>query len=289
MRKTVVYGLLIVVLVWALPILSQDPLPEIEVSRITNDLYKFHVNNYVHIFALIGPDGVLLIDSGFEETADQVKSTLKELGNDKVRYIINTHSDGDHTGGNASFANEAVIIAHRVCRKKLEHRDNFPRNGLPMVTFDDSLKLHFDSEEIRLTALPGGHSVEDVIIHFKKTKAVCIGDIIVADSFPFVRVHQDASIEQLLTNLQKIISMFPGDTKILPSHGRQYTIDDLKAYHDMLTKTVEIVTQAMKAGKTVQEMQESRILKDWESWNNKRHTWINADFWIDTIHRNYSK
>jgi hypothetical protein len=67
------------------------------------------------------------------------------------------------------------------------------------------------------------------------------------------------------------------------SHGRDYTINDLKKYKEMLVNTTRIVADAMKNGKTAEKMKKEKILKDWESWNNKRHTWINADFWIDTI------
>ncbi len=262
---------------------AQSDLPDIKLTKVTDNIYEMYVNNYVSSVAFIGSDGVLLIDSGFEETGEQVRSKLRGLGNDKIKYIINTHSDGDHTGGNAMLGKGATIIAHKNCQEKLSKKVTFPREGLPTITIEDTMQLNFNSENLKLIALTGGHSVEDIIVYFPKANLVCMGDIIISDSFPFIRVREGASIQQLIQNIDKMIDMFPKDIKLIVSHGRDYTINDLKKYKEMLANTTWIVADAMKNGKTAEEMKKEKILKDWESWNNQRHTWINTDFWIDTI------
>jgi len=265
------------------PLFSQTDLPDIELTKLTDNIYEMYVNNYVSLVAFTGSDGVLLIDSGFEETGEQVRAKLRELGNDKIIYIINTHSDGDHTGGNAVLGKDSAIIAHKKCQEKLSKKVTFPREGLPTIMIEDTMQLNFNSENLKLIALPGGHSIEDIIVYFPKANLVCVGDIIISDSYPFVRVREGASIQQLIKNIDKIIEMFPKDIKLVVSHGRDYTINDLKKYKDMLVKTTKIVSDGLSAGKSAEEMKKENVLKNWESWNNQRHTWINADFWIDTI------
>lgn len=169
-------------------------LPEIEVTKITDNMYKVLVHDYVNLIAFGGPDGILLIDSGFKKTAKQVRRTLKEMWNNTVKYIINTHADQDHCGGNGALGSHATIIAHRNCWKVLSEQDTRSK-GLPTITFEDSLTLHFNAEKLRLISMTGCHSGEDIIVHFKRAKLVFLGDIIIADSFPFVRLERGAVLK----------------------------------------------------------------------------------------------
>ena len=268
---------------------SQEDLPPIKTTRITENIVSFYVNDYVGIVALGGPDGVLLVDAGFLETTEQVRDQLKALWGDAIVIIINTHADGDHTGGNQELGKGAVIIAHSHCRKLLGASEEFPEAGLPTVTFEDDLTLHLNSEDIHVMAMTGSHSSEDVIVHFKKANIVCLGDAVLSDSFPFIRLQRGASIERLLDNLDRLISSFSPDTKFIVSHGRDLTLDDLRTYREMIAETTKLVTEAVERGKTAEQMKKEGILEDWEDWNNKRHTWINADFWIDTICQSLNK
>jgi len=274
---------LICILCFAKVLFSQEELPPIKTTRITENIVSFYVNDYVGIVALGGPDGILLVDAGFQETTKQVRDQLKALWGDDIVTIINTHADGDHTGGNEDLGRNAVIMAHSRCRKLLEASEEYPNAGLPTITFEDDLTLHLNSEDIHMMAMIGSHSGEDIIVHFKKANIVCLGDAVLSDSFPFVRLQRGASIEGLLDNLDRLISSYSQDTKFIVSHGRDLTMDDLRTYREMIAETTKLVTEAVKRGKTAEQMKKEGILKDWEDWNNKRHTWINADFWIDTI------
>jgi len=262
--------------------------PEIEVTKITDNIYKILVLDYVNLIAFGGPDGILLIDSGFKETAEQLRLKLKEMWNTTIRYIINTHSDRDHCGGNSILDNHGAIIAHKNCWKLLSKQKTRPK-GFAAITFEDSLSLHFNSEKLRLISLTGCHSSEDIIVHFKRANIVFLGDVIIADSFPFVRLERGGSIENLSENLGKIITMFPENVKLIVAHGRDCTIEDLKNYREMLIKTIKIISKAIKAGKNAEDMKKDNILKEWETWNNKKYAWINTDLWIDTAYGSLKK
>lgn len=292
------YALLIIFFIILLPGLSsaQDDRPKIEVTKISDTIYRFFVNEFVNMVAFIGPDGVLLVDSGFEKTAEQVKSILKRLGNSDIKYIINTHSDYDHIAGNRSLSENALVIAHSNCRdqmlKYMEPSFKLPfdkeifREGLPMMTTENCLTLYFNNEEIHIIPLLGGHTDEDIIVYFKNQGVVCLGDIISPDSFPVVKVENGGSVQTLIENIDILMSRYLEDVLFVVGHGRDMKMEDLKEYRKMIVETVEIVFNAMKAGKDVDEMKRDNILKDWKSWNSKLFPEdLHTDSWIDTIVR----
>ncbi|MBU7019265.1 MAG: hypothetical protein HXS44_17295, partial [Theionarchaea archaeon] len=112
---------------------------------------------------------------------------------------------------------------------------------------------------------------------------VFLGDIIISDSFPFVRLERGGSIKKLLENLKKVIDIFPENIQFIVAHGRDYTMEDLRNYREMLVKTIDIVSTAKKEGKNTKDMKKDGLLREWDAWNNKKYTWINAELWIDTV------
>src|SRR5687767_5552983 len=112
----------------------------------------------------VGRDGILIVDDQFAPLADKIRAALKTLGEGKLRFILNTHWHGDHTGSNAAFGPEAPIVAHTNVRRRLETGmdvpgrkvDSAPREALPVVTFDESLSIHFNDEEIRVVHMEPG-------------------------------------------------------------------------------------------------------------------------------------
>jgi cyclase len=260
------------------------------VTKINDSMYKLYVSDYVYMYTFSGPDGTLLIDTGYQVDEKTLKQKLIELGTADVKYIVNTHSNADHIGGNQYFRN-SIIIAHKNCREYLLAKPEFPKEGLPSLTFSDQLTLRFNSEEIRMIAMPGGHTSDDIILYFVNQNIVFLGDIIVADSFPVIWLdyYEGVGVEKLVANLDRIIRMFPDDATFISSHGRDYTKNDLKEYYRMVTETVSIVKEAIDEGKTPEQILKDDILKDYRFYDNERFEFINADFWIETIYKDYTK
>lgn len=265
--------------------LAQEELPEIELTEVDETITKLWVNGYVNVLLVRCGGSHVLIDSGFEETAAQLQEKLRELDVGRVEYLVNTHSDGDHTGGNAVLGRESTIVSHPNCRRDLAEREGFPTSGLPTRTFTDSLRLPCASGEVRLLAFPGGHTDSDIIVHLPLQGIVYLGDIIVPESFPVVwlRYGERTGVERLVGVLGTILDLFPDDTRFLSAHGRDYAMEDLRTYREMVVHTVDRVRQAMDAGLTVEEMNEKDILGDWGSWNSSRYDWLNTDYWIETV------
>ncbi|MCP4726354.1 MAG: MBL fold metallo-hydrolase [bacterium] len=275
---------LILILLCAASVKSQENLQEVEVTEITSDLHRLFVNGYVHVFTFTGDDGVFLVDAGFKETVGQIQKNIEKLGDGEIRYIVYTHSDGDHTTGYDLIGEHTTLIAHPDCSRKLADNDQYPGDKLPSTTFEGTMTLNFNNEVIKLISVSGGHSTEDVIVYFENAGVVCLGDMVISDSLPFVRVQEGASIYKLTKNIETVLDIFPDGTRYFPSHGREYSKNDLRNYLNMLNSTIDIVSKEVKMGKTDEELIKKDILKDWKSWNNKKWEWINTDLWITTIH-----
>ena len=261
----------------------------IVVEKVNDALTKLYVSDYVYMYAFHGNDGTLLIDTGYKVSED-LPDTLKALGCSDIKFIINTHSNGDHVGGNHLFP-DAIIMAHSNCREALMKIDSFPRKGLPDLTFDEEVTLYFNGETIRLVPYTGSHTDNDVVVYFAGANIVFLGDLIVADSFPVIWLDyfENCGVDKLISALDAIIRRFPDDALFISSHGRDYRKTDLKKYYSMVIETIGILKNAIRDGRTLEEIREGNLLGAYRSFDNKRFDFINADFWAEIVYKDLRK
>ena len=242
----------------------------------------------------VGADGILIVDDQFAPLADKIRASLKKLGEGKLRYVLNTHWHGDHTGSNAQFGVEASIIAHDNVRKRLSGEIKpasgsatpAPKEALPVITFDQSLSVHFNGEEIRAIHYPRGHTDGDSIIFFTGSNVVHMGDDFFNGMFPYIDLGSGGDVEGYERNVAAAITRIPPGAKIIPGHGPLATIDDLKAFHAMLVETIGIIRQRIKAGKTLEQIQTEGLPDKWKSWGSG---FINTRTWINIVHQSLSR
>jgi cyclase len=240
----------------------------------------------------VGDDGLLIVDDQFAPLADKIRAALKGLADKKLRFILNTHWHGDHTGGNVAFGPEATIIAHDNVRKRLatEQKSTVfnsttpasPKEALPVITFDQSLSVHFNGEDIRAIHFPRGHTDGDSVIFFSASNVVHLGDDFFAGRFPFVDLESGGSVEGLVKNIGELVNKIPADAKLIPGHGPISTLDDLKSYHRMLQQTTEIVRGKIAAGKTLDQIKTEGLPDEWKPWGTG---FIKTDRWVETIYK----
>jgi cyclase len=214
---------------------------EIKTTQVTGNIYMLNGTGG-NIGASVGPDGILIIDDKFAPLADKIRAALRKIGGGKLQFILNTHFHGDHTGGNEAFGPEAPIIAHTNVRKRLMTEQTrggrtspaAPKKAWPVVTFDESLSVHFNGEEIKAIHYPHGHTDGDVVLFFTQSKVVHMGDVFFAGRFPFVDLDSGGDVEGLIENIGELVQQLPPGVKIIPGHGPVSSLNDLKAYHGML-------------------------------------------------------
>jgi cyclase len=239
----------------------------------------------------------VIVDDQFAPLAEKIQASLKSLGitNKPVRFVINTHYHGDHTGGNAPFSNAgSTVIAQDNVRKRLEtggtagnggsiRQENkaAERAALPIITFEHDVTVHLNGEDIRALHFPAGHTDGDSIIFFPKNNVVHMGDDFVRYGFPFIDVASGGSVQGMIAAMEKATAQLPADVKVIPGHGALSNLDDVREFTKMLKETSAVVENALKARKTLEQMKQEKILEPWRKWSGD---FVNADTFIETLY-----
>jgi glyoxylase-like metal-dependent hydrolase (beta-lactamase superfamily II) len=269
---------------------------QIKVTRVAGNIYMLEGAGG-NIAASVGEDGIVIVDDQFAPLAEKIQAALKGLGitEKPVRFVINTHYHGDHTGGNEVFSNAgSTLIAQDNVRKRLESGGAAgnggslklevkpaPKAALPVITFEHDLTVHLNGEDIRALHFPSGHTDGDSIIFFPKNNVVHMGDDFVRYGFPFIDVSSGGSVQGMISALEKAMAQLPADVKVIPGHGALSNLDDVRAYVKMLQDTSAVVQKALDEHKTLEQMKQAKILAPWQKYSGD---FINTDAFIETIY-----
>jgi cyclase len=269
---------------------------EMKVTKVSGNIYMLEGAGG-NIAASVGEDGIVIVDDEFAPLADKIQAALKNLGiTDKpVRFVINTHYHGDHTGGNVPFNNAgSTIIAQDNVRKRLEtgglagnggsvKMENKPaeKAALPIITFEHDVTVHLNGEDIRALHFPAGHTDGDSIIFFPKNNVVHMGDDFVRYGFPFIDVSAGGSVQGMIAAMEKATAQLPADVKVIPGHGALSNLDDVRAYTTMLKETSAAVEAALKAHKTLDQMKQDKVLAPWSKFSGD---FVNTDVFTETLY-----
>jgi len=267
---------------------------QIKVTKVAGTVYMLEGDGAGNIGASVGDDGIVIVDDQYAPLADKIQAALKGITDKPVRFIINTHYHPDHTGGNAYFQKQAPIIAHDNVRKRLEaggpagnggsvHFDAkpAPKEALPIITFDHDVTVHLNGEDIRALYFPAGHTDGDAVIFFPKSNVVHMGDDFVTYGFPFIDVEAGGSINGMIDGVEKVLAQAPADVKIIPGHGPVSGVDDVRAYLTMLKATRDAVAQALKEGKSLDQMKQAKLLDPWKKYSG---SFVNEDTFLETLY-----
>jgi glyoxylase-like metal-dependent hydrolase (beta-lactamase superfamily II) len=258
---------------------------EIKSTHVAGNVYMLQGEGG-NIGVSAGPDGLLIVDDEFAPLAEKIEAALKQINPaGSLKFVLNTHFHGDHTGANAHFGRQAPIIAHANVRKRLAGGGGVrpePKEGLPVVTFDESLSVHFNGEEIKVLHVPAGHTDSDSLIFFTKSNVVHMGDQFFSGRFPNIDLGGGGDVRGYIRNVEEAIKKIPPDAKIIPGHGPLSTAKELKEFHEMLVATAEFVEKEIAAGKTLAEVKAGGVPEPWKSWDKAPMT---ADRWLDILYR----
>ena len=257
---------------------------QIKVTKVSGNIYMLEGAGG-NIAASVGEDGIVLVDDQFAPLAEKIQAALKDLGitNKPVRFVINTHYHGDHTGGNEPFNNAgSTLIAHDNVRKRLETGGTAGNGGsikmdvkpaakgaLPIITFQHDVTVHLNGEDIRAMHFPSGHTDGDSIIFFPKNNVVHMGDDFVRYGFPFIDVASGGSVQGIIDAMEKTTAQLPADVKVIPGHGALSNLDDVRAYTKMLKETSAVVQKALDEHKTLDQMKQAKLLDPWSKFSGQ--------------------
>lgn len=272
---------LIILILALLPIIgfSQKPPVKIEVIPITDHIAMLKgVGGNMAVF--YGEEGVFLIDDEYSQNSFGIDSAINTLTEDPVRFIINTHWHGDHTGGNTYFSEQgAVIFAHENVRKRLSE-DQFmaafgrevpsaDKSAWPILTFTSDLTLHLNGEDVSIFHVHSAHTDGDAMVYFANSNVLHMGDTYFQGKFPFIDISSGGSINGLIEAIEKALFIINDKTVLIPGHGVLSNRTELSDYLAMLVDLRSQVALTMEAELPFEQIEKMELYSKYdEQWGS---------------------
>jgi cyclase len=247
----------------------------LDFSKIEINTVKIADNVYLlmggpaqgNILVSTGPDGLFLVDSMYGQMHQKIMDALAKISTQPIRFIVNTHLHGDHTGGNAAMASlGAVIISHENMRKEMAAQKTPPPVGtLPVLTYSDSLTLHFNGEEIYIFHPAPAHTDGDSIIYLKHANVMHVGDVPASLRYPNIGVNDGGSVDGMMAAGRQVMQIANAQTKIIPGHlGPIVGFKEINEQLEMFTAVRARILEQIRAGKTLDQVVASKPTKDFD-------------------------
>ena len=223
-----------------------------------------------NIGVIYGEDGILLIDDQYAPLTEKIIEAISNFSSEPIRFIINTHMHPDHTGGNENFGKRgALIVGHENVRSqmKVAGYDQTP----PFVTFSKDVNFHINDENIHVFKVPNAHTNNDSFIKFTNANVIHTGDVFRSESYPYIDANNGGSFLGTIEVYELLISLCDENTKIIPGHGKQTTVETVKLAIEMLQEIKSRIQLMIKEGKDLDEILRSDISVDYDNrWDSGR-------------------
>lgn len=237
---------------------------EIQTQSITDNI-SFLIGRGGNIGVIHSEEGIMIIDDQYAPLSHKIEAALMKLSESNLKFIVNTHYHGDHTGGNENLSiNGAIIVAHENVKSRLStpfystmwdrEVEAKAKSFWPKVTFKENMTFDFSGEEIEVIYTPAAHTDGDAIVHFKTSNVIHTGDAFVRYGYPFIDVSAGGSIDGFIDAQDKLLSLADEETKIIPGHGELSAMKDVKEMRTMLIETRKLVADLKASGKTLDEI-----------------------------------
>jgi cyclase len=265
---------------------------EIETTDLGGGIYMLNGRGG-NLGVSVGSDGIILVDDQFAPLTDKIKAALAQISDQPVRFLINTHWHGDHTGGNENWgeAGTAIVAQDNVYeRMSMEQVGQLsgrttpasPAAALPILTFDNEVSFHMNGDTAHAYHVPHAHTDGDSMIYFSEANVLHMGDIFFNGMYPYIDVDSGGGIDGMLAGVARALEIVNDDTKIIPGHGPLANRADLAAYGDVIRTIRNRVAQMKSAGSSLDEIIAAGISAEYDAqWG---WSFINAERLITTIY-----
>ena len=250
---------------------------EITIERINE-------NNHVlfglggNILVNSGKDGVLIVDDQFPQLKNKIMSAIRKIGGRKIDYIVNSHWHFDHAEGNIAFGKTGSrIIAHENSRFMMINpqpinlvsvvypQQPYPSHALPQITYQDTMTVSLNGEEIGLYNFGSAHTTGDTAVYLKQSNILHMGDVFNTSGFPFIDAGNGGNIDGIINFCRSVLSVVNDETIVVPGHGPISTTQDMQNYIDMLVVVRDRIKNLIDKEKTLDEILDAHPAQEWEA------------------------
>lgn len=258
---------------------QRDQRGTVQLDKVAENVYML-TGRGGNLGLSVGDSGAFLIDDQFANMTAPILAAVKTVTDKPVKFLVNTHHHGDHTGGNENMAKAgAHIVSHANVRKRLAQSGGA---GLPVLTFEDSAVFHWNGDEVRVFHAPNAHTDGDMMVHFKKANVLHMGDTFFSGRYPYIDINSGGSIDGVIEAVDAALNIVNDETKLIPGHGPLSTLGDLKEYRQMLTASRQRVLKLIEDGKTREEAVAAKPNADMDDeWGSG---FISAERWVGSLY-----
>lgn len=298
MRRSQAIRATLVAVLLALPLTAraQQNLDTVQVTaqKLSDRLYVLFGSGG-NIGLSVGDDGAFIVDDQFAPLSEKIKAAVARVSTKPIRFVVNTHWHGDHTGGNEKMGQAgAVIVAHENVRKRMSVDQLLRRGGnasttkaspyaaLPVITFAEDITLHLNGDSVHVMHVPPAHTDGDALIYYEKANAIHMGDTFFAGRYPFIDTATGGTIDGIIGAADKALAVTNATTQVIPGHGPVSTRKDLQQYRDVLTTIRGRILALVLAGKSLEQVTAARPTAEYDTpWGTG---FINAGTFIETVY-----
>ena len=268
--------------VLTLALAGQASAQQVDFSKVEVKTTDLGHNTYMlegaggNVTLAVGGDGAIMVDTQFAPMHEKLKAAIARLTNQPVRYVVNTHFHGDHTGGDAGFAKEGtVVVANVNVKKRLAagtvngltgaRTEALSGDALPAKTYTSSTELKVKGRTARLGHIANAHTDGDTYVWFKDADVLSTGDIVTVGRYPNIDFANGGNIKGMIAGVDTYLKLADDKTKIVPGHGPAIDKSALKTYHAMLVTARDRMAKLVKAGKSEQEVIAAKPFADFDA------------------------
>lgn len=268
---------------------------QVRAQKVTDRLYVLFGAGG-NIALSVGDDGAFIVDDQFAPLSDKITKAIAALTPKPLRFVVNTHFHGDHTGGNANFGRAgAVIVAQENVRKRLGMEQTnlagnkspaAPHEAMPVITFAQEVSLFLNGDSVHAIYVPNAHTDGDALIYYVGSNAIHMGDTLFAGRYPYIDLDSGGSVDGIVQAADRALAIARDDTKIIPGHGPISTKADLAEYRRTVAMARDRVKALVMQGKSLTEIAAAKPLDGIAaSWGSG---FINNDAFLDELFKDLS-
>lgn len=271
---------------------AQDKEPEFASFQLSDSVYML-TGRGGNLGISSGSDGLYIVDDQVKQVSEPLLAAIRKISNKPIRFVINTHYHGDHTGGNEAIGNTgAVIVAQDNVYKRMStdqvsiFMNNttpaYPKSALPVLTFNDKMSLHLNGETATAYHIAHGHTDGDSIIHFEGSNVIHMGDMYFNGLYPYIDLDAGGSIGGMIEAAELALSLANDNTRIIPGHGPLAMTEDLQGYRDYLVQATSNVKDLIDEGMNLQQTIAAKPTAEWDDTLGK--IWITPAQFVTFIY-----